>query len=586
MHPSPIRSHLSLTIFVFFLAALTLAACELRLQIPPTSDAPDMPKYEFEATGEDYLVSALDEVHAIADWAETFTNGPNRSISNDASVEQRSTLAKTAIDTAYIYGQIIAGGYGAVVTERYAYPKGLLLITIRKTYGKENGHVVTETKRYASHTDFRNDNPQQTNVTELFGLQRDTIVTYVLRNGRLETYTFRLPVITRVVNPQDGSIRVTTRYASGGAVVSKVQDGDGNLVQLRKSFGEANGSVVTRTEFPDRSWRQVRTLGQADGTILANPSGFSSLGSGCATPAPRPPILKCMPQRTQDEAARAMTEEGASLAPTFASGCATIRPPMPPPPPKRSVIPQQVQAKPHTIGFPGEGSTSMSLASGMPCPRPPMPPPPPKRTVFPRQAQAKPRTIDFPAERSTYMFLASGIPCPCPPKTIPPPRVPTTHLYEPSKGDGIGLSDRGLAFNLLASGGATKPQPPPPPTPQRRMLSEATCETMPEKEPVSRSLASGCPLRPPKPPLFPPAHQRVMGEATCGTTSEKQQLYRSFASGGKSINFPISRLHLSSCLVRPPKMQPLRKSYSLVLSHLVAQQANSPKYRLLHRRYV
>jgi hypothetical protein len=48
--------------------------------------------------------------------------------------------------------------------------------------------------------DYLNDNPQQSNVTEAFGLSSDTIVTHVLRNGTLETYTFHLPVVTRTIH--------------------------------------------------------------------------------------------------------------------------------------------------------------------------------------------------------------------------------------------------------------------------------------------------------------------------------------------------------------------------------------------------
>jgi hypothetical protein len=335
MNSSHNRLHLVPKNIVVFLAAFTLIACELRLQIPSTSDTSNIPKVEFEATGEDYLVSALEEVYAIADWAESFTNGQNRCLSNDASLEQKSTLEKSATDTTYIYGQVIAGGYGAVVTERYACPKGLLLITIRKTYGKENGHIVTETKRYASRIDVFNDNPQQSNITELFGCQKDTIVTYVLRNGRLETYTFHLPVITKVVNPQDASIRVTTRYASSGSIVSKVQDGDGNLIQLRKSYGQADGSTVTRTEFPDGSWRQVRTLGQADGTILReSTSGFPTLGSGGVNTIPRPPILPRPHRWRPGESTCKTTAEKEPLYRSFASGGTVNKLPHLPPPPQ------------------------------------------------------------------------------------------------------------------------------------------------------------------------------------------------------------------------------------------------------------
>ena len=284
MHPSPNQTRLSFVIFSFIVTALTFAACEMRLQIPSSSNGPDLPKYEFEATGEDFLISALDEVHAIADWSDSFQRGLSAQVLGSTLPGNKTLLTITGTDTVYIYGQIIPGGYGAVVTERYARPKGLLLITVRKTYGKGNGHIVTETKRYASYADHLGDNPQQTNVTELYGLQADTIVTHVLRNGTLQTYTFRLPVVTRVISPQDGSIRVTSRYASNGQIISKAIDGDGNLVQLRRSYGQVDGSTVTRTEYPDSSWRQVRTRGEADGTITRETtSGLPSLGSGSPT---------------------------------------------------------------------------------------------------------------------------------------------------------------------------------------------------------------------------------------------------------------------------------------------------------------
>lgn len=277
---------------VVALTALLLTSCEMRLQIPSSSNGHDFPTYEFEATGEDFLISALDEVQAIADWSSSFTSGLGARLSEVGTTDKKRETIVTGTDTVYIYGEVIPGGYGAVVTERYARPKGLLLITVRKTYGKGNGHIVTETKRYASYADHLSDNPQQTNVTELYGLQADTIVTHVLRNGTLQTYTFRLPVVSRVISPQDGSIRVTSRYALNGQILSKTVDRDNNLVQLRKSYGQSDGSTITRTEYPDDSWRQVQTRGQADGTVLRETtSGLPSIGSGTAplpTNIPRP----------------------------------------------------------------------------------------------------------------------------------------------------------------------------------------------------------------------------------------------------------------------------------------------------------
>ncbi|TSA16334.1 hypothetical protein D4R75_13625, partial [bacterium] len=85
MHPSPNRTQLTLSLLTSFIAALVLAACELRLQIPSTTDAPSFPKYQFEATGEDYLISALEEVQAIADWSQFYRNEPSTTLSDNTS---------------------------------------------------------------------------------------------------------------------------------------------------------------------------------------------------------------------------------------------------------------------------------------------------------------------------------------------------------------------------------------------------------------------------------------------------------------------------------------------------------------------
>src|SRR5207249_2986398 len=97
--------------------------------------------------------------------------------------ERRLIVSSTESDTLYIYGELTPEGYGAVVTERHAYPKGILLITVRKVFGKPPTSIVTQTRRYISNSDFLNDTAQQSNITEIYGLSSDTIVTHVLRNG-------------------------------------------------------------------------------------------------------------------------------------------------------------------------------------------------------------------------------------------------------------------------------------------------------------------------------------------------------------------------------------------------------------------
>ena len=212
------------------------------------------------ASGEELLVGAVDEVVAIADWAGSLSALPPQE--GDAA----GTTGAEA-DSVYVYGELTPDGYGAVVTERHGYPKGLLLITLRRSFGR-NGGFVSDVKRYVSHADFAADLPQQSVSTEVVPLLRDTIVTHVVRNGNLETYTFRLPVVTRTINQADNSVQVTSRFALNGAIVTEMIDGVGTLIRRTLSSTLPSGALETRTEYPDGRWRTVSTLGRADGSIL------------------------------------------------------------------------------------------------------------------------------------------------------------------------------------------------------------------------------------------------------------------------------------------------------------------------------
>ncbi|HEX9006947.1 MAG TPA: hypothetical protein VF889_06610 [Bacteroidota bacterium] len=235
------------------LALGTLQGCKETATAPADPSPPGISS--IETTGEEFLVAAVDELAAIAAWADPL------------SVRKAAPLGRIDVDSVYVYGQITPDGLGAVVTERHAYPKGILLITVRKSYGK-NGHVVSETKRYISDETFRSNQPQQSSVTDVAATAGDTIVTHVVRNGTVETFTFRLPVVTRTTNQTDGTIRVTSRFASGGAVVSEIRDEGGTLIRRTRTTTLPSGAIQTRTEYADGSWRTVSTLGQADGSVL------------------------------------------------------------------------------------------------------------------------------------------------------------------------------------------------------------------------------------------------------------------------------------------------------------------------------
>ena len=120
---------------------IILAACShaCREQAPPpVAPTPAGPGLTMEATGEEFLVSALDEVEGIASYGG---RGPNGAL---PSKNQKAIIAAAEADTVYVYGEVTSDGYGAVVTERHTYPKGVLLITVRKSYGKPPSHVRSE----------------------------------------------------------------------------------------------------------------------------------------------------------------------------------------------------------------------------------------------------------------------------------------------------------------------------------------------------------------------------------------------------------------------------------------------------------
>ena len=251
------------------LAAFLLASALVAAWLPGCREGalePDLggPAVE-ESGGAEFLAAALDEIELVADGAPGSVPVAG---AVPGTTTKRRILRAAAADTTYVYGEILPGGYGAVVTERHAYPKGILLITVRRSYGTELAHLVSDTRRYTSDAAFAADSAEQTNRTEVYGPTVDTIVTHVDRNGRSETYTFRLPVVTRVTNPADGSVRVTTRFADAGAVVTEVRDGSGQLISRRTSSGAADGAILSTILYADSTWRSTRTIGRADGSVL------------------------------------------------------------------------------------------------------------------------------------------------------------------------------------------------------------------------------------------------------------------------------------------------------------------------------
>jgi hypothetical protein len=82
------------TVFVALVVVFILISCERSKQATENTSSTDLPQLQFEATGEDYLISALDELDAISDWSPGKANA--KGISIIPSRNQVSALAKPA----------------------------------------------------------------------------------------------------------------------------------------------------------------------------------------------------------------------------------------------------------------------------------------------------------------------------------------------------------------------------------------------------------------------------------------------------------------------------------------------------------
>lgn len=245
-------------------AAIALAAClqfaGCRDPLPTPADPSTLPALEAEDSGAGLLIAALDDVVRLCE----LTDSLHAALLTGGRVIMKPTGATA--ESVYVYGTVTPEGYGAVVTERHSYPHGIPLITVRMTRGGPGRVMVSDLKRYVSPDALLNQRPEYTALTEVRGLSRDTILTRVTRGTSVVTYTFRLPVTTRT-SSADGTIRVATRTGLEGDVIMRVTDGDGQLIRTTRSFGETDGTLTTRTDYPDGSWRLVRVRGQADGTV-------------------------------------------------------------------------------------------------------------------------------------------------------------------------------------------------------------------------------------------------------------------------------------------------------------------------------
>lgn len=221
-----------------FALSLILISCDDSSRVGDSIDRDKI--FDFSKTPEQEAVDAIEEILFIADY--------------------NSGLSKPTSDTVRVYGAVV-GGRGMVISERHQTVKGYPVITKSTSYGLVTGATFVKTVKYVSYSDYANDIPADTRETQVLGQDDGSILTLSVHNGLQTTYTFRSPIET--VNGN----KTTLRYGNDeGSVVTESRQ-NATLISTRFSYGHGNGSTVVRTEYPDGSWTQTETLGQADGTI-------------------------------------------------------------------------------------------------------------------------------------------------------------------------------------------------------------------------------------------------------------------------------------------------------------------------------
>src|SRR5258708_1715480 len=162
-----IRPHSRIALTAYSLASVAMALAALAVWCGGcTKDSAPAPAVDQKASpqtespGAEFLIGLLDELSAIAgagthepvgSTAARHPGFPNGMSGNPGKL----VIASAATDSTFVYGEVTPDGFGAVVTERHQYPKGLLLITVRKTHGIPQGGIVSETRKYISFEDLR-----------------------------------------------------------------------------------------------------------------------------------------------------------------------------------------------------------------------------------------------------------------------------------------------------------------------------------------------------------------------------------------------------------------------------------------------
>ncbi len=208
------------------------------------------------------------------------------SLAKIAPTRSQPIVMKVATDSIFVYGDTATINgvlHGIVVTEKHAYPKGLLLITRSAKYSPSNTRgIASVTDRYISWAQYNAGTPEQRTESVIqpqFSSGTDsTIEVHATRTkGSItlsETYRFTSPTVT--IDVSKGTRVVRTADPAADQIISATYDQTTGILLTKRVTGQGEappyGGFYTQTyNYVDgvlNNWVKTTTRGQADHSVI------------------------------------------------------------------------------------------------------------------------------------------------------------------------------------------------------------------------------------------------------------------------------------------------------------------------------
>ena len=208
------------------------------------------------------------------------------SLTTNAPTRSQPIVMKVEADSIFVYGDTATINgvlHGTVVTEKHAYPKGLLLITKSSKYSPSNTRgIASVTDRYISWAQYNAGTPEQRTESviqpQFSSGTNSTIEVHATRTkGSItlsETYRFTSPTVT--IDVSKGTRVVRTADPAADQIVTATYDQATGILLTKRVTGQGEappyGGFYTQTfNYVDgvlNTWVKTTTRGQPDHSVL------------------------------------------------------------------------------------------------------------------------------------------------------------------------------------------------------------------------------------------------------------------------------------------------------------------------------